>query len=158
VTFLIDRHVLARFVERPLSAGMLCVTSEGGCETAISAGFPVGDDDDETPRLACLHSLSILDTAPEVEFDRITGLALSVFSAGIALVSLVDADRQWFKSSIGLGRPPPSNDTPSSAEKQQDAATSSRPSAPPPPPPQPGLKVRHVKTPLFLNFFADFKP
>jgi diguanylate cyclase (GGDEF)-like protein len=57
---------------------------------------------DETQRLQVLHSLRILDTEPEERFDRITRLACKLFNVPIALVSLVDQDRQWFKSSVGL--------------------------------------------------------
>ena len=57
---------------------------------------------DEERRIALLHSLGILDTAPEERFDRITRLASALFDAPIALVSLVDVNRQWFKSCIGL--------------------------------------------------------
>ncbi|HDR9052697.1 sensor domain-containing diguanylate cyclase [Burkholderia vietnamiensis] len=57
---------------------------------------------DETARLATLHSLSILDTPPEERFDRITRLARRLFDVPIAVVSLVDEDRQWFKSHPGL--------------------------------------------------------
>jgi len=57
---------------------------------------------DETCRLQTLHSLRILDTEPEERFDRITRLAKRVFGVPIALVSLVDGRRQWFKSRQGL--------------------------------------------------------
>jgi diguanylate cyclase (GGDEF)-like protein len=57
---------------------------------------------DETMRLQSLHSLKILDTHPEDRYDRITRLAARVFNVPIALVSLVDKDRQWFKSRHGL--------------------------------------------------------
>jgi diguanylate cyclase (GGDEF)-like protein len=57
---------------------------------------------DETCRLQSLHSLRILDTEPEERFDRITRLAKRVFGVPIALVSLVDGHRQWFKSRQGL--------------------------------------------------------
>lgn len=57
---------------------------------------------DETCRLRTLHSLRILDTEPEERFDRITRLAKRVFGVPIALVSLVDGRRQWFKSRQGL--------------------------------------------------------
>lgn len=57
---------------------------------------------DETLRLKSLHSLKVLDTEPEERFDRITRLARNVFKVPIALVSLVDNDRQWFKSRSGL--------------------------------------------------------
>jgi len=53
-------------------------------------------------RLASLHSLRILDTDPEERFDRVTRLAKKLFNVPIALVSLIDKERQWFKSAIGL--------------------------------------------------------
>ena len=57
---------------------------------------------DEERRLASLRALSILDTDREERFDRITRLASALFDAPIALVSLVDGDRQWFKSCYGV--------------------------------------------------------
>jgi two-component system, sensor histidine kinase len=57
---------------------------------------------DEDQRLAALYALKILDTAPEERFDRITRIAQQVFGVSIALVSLVDHERQWFKSRQGL--------------------------------------------------------
>ncbi|MGD2045424.1 MAG: sensor domain-containing diguanylate cyclase [Gemmatimonadota bacterium] len=57
---------------------------------------------DEAQRLQSLHALGILDTAPEERFDRLTRIARRFFRVPIALVSLVDADRQWFKSRNGL--------------------------------------------------------
>ena len=56
----------------------------------------------EEQRLASLHGLSILDTPPEERFDRITRLAASIFKTPMASITLVDRDRQWFKSSYGL--------------------------------------------------------
>ncbi len=56
----------------------------------------------ETVRLERLCSLNILDTPADERFDRITRLAQRVFSAPIALVSLIDTNRQWFKSAQGL--------------------------------------------------------
>lgn len=53
-------------------------------------------------RLESLYSLRILDTDPEERFDRVTRLAKRLFNVPIALVSIVDRERQWFKSSIGL--------------------------------------------------------
>ncbi len=61
---------------------------------------PIPEDDIE--RVATLHALKILDTIPEERFDRITRIVKTVFNVPIALVSLVDANRQWFKSCIGL--------------------------------------------------------
>lgn len=57
---------------------------------------------DEAKRLETLRAFDILDTPPEERFDRLTRLAKRLFGVPIALVSLVDADRQWFKSSVGL--------------------------------------------------------
>ncbi|SEL28828.1 diguanylate cyclase (GGDEF) domain-containing protein [Roseateles sp. YR242] len=57
---------------------------------------------DENVRLATLRVLQILDTGPDERFDRITRMAKRIFQVPIALVSLVDADRQWFKSAQGL--------------------------------------------------------
>lgn len=57
---------------------------------------------DEKNRLAALRGLDILDTAASIQFDDITELAAAIFEMPIALISLVDADRQWFKSKVGL--------------------------------------------------------
>jgi PAS domain S-box-containing protein len=56
----------------------------------------------ETERLAALHRYKILDTPPEAAFDRITTLAARLFNMPIALISLVDESRAWFKSCIGF--------------------------------------------------------
>lgn len=57
---------------------------------------------DETERLASLRALGILDTPPEERFDRITRTTAALLDVPIALVSLVDVNRQWFKSCVGL--------------------------------------------------------
>jgi GAF domain-containing protein len=56
----------------------------------------------EPERLSSLRSLNILDTPPEERFDRITRVTAELFGVPIALISLVDADRQWFKSCVGV--------------------------------------------------------
>ncbi|MDP9316286.1 MAG: PAS domain S-box protein, partial [Chloroflexota bacterium] len=56
----------------------------------------------EAQRLSALRALHILDTPAEERFDRITRLAQRLFDVPIALVSLVDENRQWFKSCQGL--------------------------------------------------------
>ncbi len=56
----------------------------------------------ESARLSALCDLKLLDTPAEARFDRITRITQHVFGVAIALVSLVDAERQWFKSRQGL--------------------------------------------------------
>ena len=57
---------------------------------------------DEARRLAALRSLAVLDTEAEPLFDALTRAAAAVTGRPIALISLIDAERQWFKSSVGL--------------------------------------------------------
>jgi diguanylate cyclase (GGDEF)-like protein len=62
----------------------------------------MSQDTDEERRLAHLRRYQILDTPPDRAFDRITAMAARLFQVPIALVSLVDRDRIWFKSRHGL--------------------------------------------------------
>ena len=57
---------------------------------------------DEQARLAALGRYKILDTAPEQRFDDLALLASHICGAPMALITLVDADRQWFKSRVGM--------------------------------------------------------
>jgi diguanylate cyclase (GGDEF)-like protein/PAS domain S-box-containing protein len=57
---------------------------------------------DEIERVAALHAMRILDTPAEETFDRITRLAAEILKTPIALISLVDSKRQWFKSTHGI--------------------------------------------------------
>jgi diguanylate cyclase (GGDEF)-like protein len=66
--------------------------------------------ENEPARLATLRTLGILDTPAEERFDRLTRLARRLFDVPIALVSLIDENRQWFKSCAGLGVPETSRD------------------------------------------------
>ncbi len=56
----------------------------------------------EALRLKALYEYSILDTSPEVAFDDLVLLAKQVIGTPIALINLVDAERQWFKAKVGL--------------------------------------------------------
>jgi GAF domain-containing protein len=56
----------------------------------------------EQQRLAALRGYEILDTKPEAAFDDLTLLASYVCQTPVALISLIDADRQWFKSKVGV--------------------------------------------------------
>lgn len=57
---------------------------------------------DEAGRLRQLHAYQILDTPPEEAFDDLTALASSITGAPVALISLIDSGRQWFKSRVGF--------------------------------------------------------
>lgn len=56
----------------------------------------------ESERLKALNALCILDTPPEERLDRLTRLAQHLFDVPIAVITLIDSDRQWFKSVQGL--------------------------------------------------------
>jgi anti-sigma regulatory factor (Ser/Thr protein kinase) len=57
---------------------------------------------DESARLDALRRYRILDTKPEQSFDDLTALASHICETPFALISLIDADRQWFKSRVGI--------------------------------------------------------
>lgn len=87
------------------------------CLTDASAGTTANDEEvraerarvqhalAEPDRLAALHDTGLLDSLPEEAYERLTRLATRVLNAPVALVSLVDADRQFFKSQVGLAEP-----------------------------------------------------
>ena len=56
----------------------------------------------EAERLRSLSEYRILGTKPEKAFDNITSMASEICEAPIALISIIDEDRQWFKSKVGL--------------------------------------------------------
>ena len=58
--------------------------------------------ENESRRVETLHDMQILDTEPEERFDRLVRIAKSHYRVPIALVSLIDSSRQWFKSCLGL--------------------------------------------------------
>jgi signal transduction histidine kinase/CheY-like chemotaxis protein len=68
--------------------------------SAATRNFPVPPE--EIERLRSLYRYRILDTEPEVAFDRITALASRILGMPISLISLLDPERQWFKSNHGL--------------------------------------------------------
>jgi PAS domain S-box-containing protein len=71
----------------------------------VSMESPSADPIRDPARLRTLRSTGLLDSAVEESFDRLTQLASRLLRAPVALISLVDADRQFFKSSVGLGEP-----------------------------------------------------
>jgi sigma-B regulation protein RsbU (phosphoserine phosphatase) len=64
----------------------------------IEASIPTNENE----RLAALHSLHLLDTPPEERFNRIPRLLTYMFDVPMAYISLIDADRQWFKAAHGM--------------------------------------------------------
>lgn len=68
----------------------------------MSGPVPAPLPPDEDERIAALESYALLDTPPEETFDRIARVAQQVFDVPIALVSIVDRERQWFKACYGL--------------------------------------------------------
>lgn len=72
----------------------------------FTAPLPANEDQ----RLATLRDYRILDTAPDERFDRLTTFAADLFGVPVALISLIDSERQWFKSNHGL----PVSETPRS--------------------------------------------
>ncbi|BBZ77339.1 GGDEF domain-containing protein [Mycolicibacterium anyangense] len=64
------------------------------------AGFPIPDN--EQQRLAVLKEYRVLDTLPEQSFNDLTKLASLICGTPMALVTLIDEDRQWFKANLGL--------------------------------------------------------
>jgi PAS domain S-box-containing protein len=79
---------------------------------AMIASLPAN----ESQRLHALHRYEILDTAPEQEFDDITLLAARICGTPMAMISLVDEKRQWFKSRVGMAESELSRDSAFCAE------------------------------------------
>ena len=90
-----------KLLPKPYSLEELAQTLHGAIGTAANAPAP-SQRDREWFRLAELDGLQVLDTAPEAVFDAITRRAAAAFDVPIALISLIDDQRQWFKSRVGL--------------------------------------------------------
>ena len=76
------------------------------CSSDVKALKPIN----ETERLEALRDYHILDTAPEQPYDDLAMLAAQICGVPIALISLVDDSRQWFKSKLGLNETETSRD------------------------------------------------
>ena len=66
----------------------------------VAGACPLPDREDE--RLSALAAYRVVDTAPEAQFDDLASLASRICEAPMAMISLVDRDRQWFKARVGL--------------------------------------------------------
>lgn len=69
---------------------------------ALDNSAVVGTEAWEQERLDALGRLDVLDTPPEPEYDRIARLVKNIFGVNIAIVSMIDAHRQWYKACIGM--------------------------------------------------------
>jgi ribonuclease BN (tRNA processing enzyme) len=93
---------ISEWLVAPLTAEYAQAKVESWALRGMSHWVKAAVPDNEAQRLATLKSVGLLDTPADPRFDRITRLASRFFEVPIALVTLVDADRQWFKSCIGL--------------------------------------------------------
>ncbi len=69
--------------------------------STLGAQCPIPEN--EVGRLNAVHSYEILDSAPEVDFDALTRIAIHALDAPAGVIGLMDSDRLWFKSEVGLG-------------------------------------------------------
>jgi hypothetical protein len=98
----VDYEVWAEYLAEQM-AGQLSSTAPGG---AVSTGASARTSAEiEAARHRALVALNLLDTAPEERFDRIVALAGSAFGASAAAFTVLDGDRQWHKSVVGLQVP-----------------------------------------------------
>ena len=108
------RHHAAPFTDRlsaPYSPAYARTRLRAWGMRVASRWVPAPVPEDEVIRLAATRTLGLLDTLPEERFDRITRLASALFDVPIALITLIDADRQWFKSACGTDIRETSRDT-----------------------------------------------
>src|SRR4051794_2824612 len=66
----------------------------------MSVRYPLTEN--ESQRVQALRELNALDTLPELAFDHLTELAAEICEAPLAFITLIDTDRQWIKSRVGV--------------------------------------------------------
>jgi GAF domain-containing protein len=82
----------------PQLSGGTFLRASNQTEATMKAPFPKS----EAKRIEILWQYDVLDTPPEKSFDELTSLAAYICEAPVALITLVDEDRQWFKSKVGI--------------------------------------------------------
>jgi len=93
---------VAEWLVRPFSSTYAQAKLQAWVHRGISRWKKAALPPDEERRIATLLATRFLDSPPDPRFDRITRLASRFFAVPIALITLVDRDRQWFKSAVGL--------------------------------------------------------
>lgn len=92
------REKILRLLQNFRPSGLCCLKFRRPSVKIRPAPLP----ENEAERLKAVEDYNILDTLPEQGFDDLTALAAYICSTPIALISLIDSDRQWFKSKVGL--------------------------------------------------------
>lgn len=92
------REKILRLLQNFRPRGLCCLKFRRPSVKIRPAPLP----ENEAERLKAVEDYNILDTLPEQGFDDLTALAAYICSTPIALISLIDSDRQWFKSKVGL--------------------------------------------------------
>lgn len=93
---------VAEWLVRPFSSAYAQAKVQAWVHRGASRWQKASVPADEERRMATLRALRLLDTPPEPRFDRLTRLASRFFAVPMAAIALVDRDRQWFKSSVGV--------------------------------------------------------
>ncbi len=99
---LVVRHFLALLDDRSVREQIERLDDSSDESSAETSWSPAPIPAHEAERLETLRLYELLDTPPEESFDEITRLATSLCETPMGLICLVDADRQWFKSQVGL--------------------------------------------------------
>ncbi|YAG16660.1 GGDEF domain-containing protein [Nostoc sp. DSM 114161] len=92
------RERILRLLQNFQPSGLCCLKLRHSSVKIRPAPLP----ENEAERLKALEDYNILDTLPEQGFDDLTALAAYICKTPIALISLIDSDRQWIKSKVGL--------------------------------------------------------